>query len=108
MFIIIIIVCCYYLGLLHCHSLRKALSSKPYNVSASFFCGVTADETCRYELLRVEHKFRYVDESIYPKLICYGLFAFHTNLSLEDLITLVLLYFDISNFLEYLFLWLGC
>ena len=72
------------------------------------FCGVTAEETCRYELLRVEHNFRYVDESIHPKLICCGLLAFHTDLSLGNLITLVLLSFDISHFLEYLFLWLGC
>ena len=38
MFIILLLLLfvVYYLSLLHCHSLRKTLSSKPYNVSASF------------------------------------------------------------------------
>ena len=72
------------------------------------FCGVAADDTCRYELLRVEHNVWYVDESIHPKLICCGLLEFHIDLSLGDWITLVPLSFNISHFLEYMFLWLGC
>ena len=88
--------------------LERLCPQSLHNVSASFFCSVVADETCRYELIRVEHKLRYVDESIHPKLICCGLLALHIDLSLGALVTLVPLAFDSSHFLGYRFLWLGC